>query len=132
MDIHLSIIGISLVILGLLHIIFPWYFNWETELSRLSLVNRQVMQVHTFFIALIVLLMGILCLLAPRQLLETEFGHLISFGLAIFWTTRLVIQFFGFSPDLWKGKAFETTVHILFSGFWTYLSWAFWTIALST
>jgi hypothetical protein len=131
MDIHLSIIGISLVILGLLHIIFPWYFNWETELSRLSLVNRQVMQVHTFFIALIVLLMGILCLLAPRQLLETELGHLISFGLAIFWTTRLVIQFFGFSPDLWKGKAFETTVHILFSGFWTYLSWAFWTIALS-
>ena len=131
MDIHLSIIGISLVILGLLHIIFPWYFNWETELSRLSLVNRQVMQVHTFFIALIVLLMGILCLLAPRQLLETELGHLISFGLAIFWTTRLIIQFFGFSPDLWKGKAFETTVHILFSGFWTYLSWAFWTIALS-
>ena len=131
MDIHLSIIGISLVILGLLHIIFPWYFNWETELSRLSLVNRQVMQVHTFFIALIVLLMGTLCLLAPRQLLETELGHLISFGLAIFWTTRLVIQFFGFSPDLWKGKAFETTVHILFSGFWTYLSWAFWTIALS-
>lgn len=131
MDIHLSIIGISLVILGLLHIIFPWYFNWETELSRLSLVNRQVMQVHTFFIALIVLLMGILCLLAPRQLLETELGHLISFGLAIFWTTRLVIQFFGFSPDLWKGKSFETTVHILFSGFWTYLSWAFWTIALS-
>ena len=131
MDIHLSIIGISLVILGLLHIIFPWYFNWETELSRLSLANRQVMQVHTFFIALIVLLMGILCLLAPRQLLETELGHLISFGLAIFWTTRLVIQFFGFSPDLWKGKAFETTVHILFSGFWTYLSWAFWTIALS-
>ena len=131
MDIHLSIIGISLVILGLLHIIFPWYFNWETELSRLSLVNRQVMQVHTFFIALIVLLMGILCLLAPRQILETELGHLISFGLAIFWTTRLVIQFFGFSPDLWKGKAFETTVHILFSGFWTYLSWAFWTIALS-
>lgn len=131
MDIHLSIIGISLVILGLLHIIFPWYFNWETELSRLSLVNRQVMQVHTFFIALIVLLMGILCLLAPRQLLETELGHLISFGLAIFWTTRLVVQFFGFSPDLWKGKAFETTVHILFSGFWTYLSWAFWTIALS-
>lgn len=131
MDIHLSIIGISLVILGLLHIIFPWYFNWETELSRLSLVNRQVMQVHTFFIALIVLLMGILCLLAPRQLLETELGHLISFGLAIFWTTRLVVQFFGFSPDLWKGKAFETAVHILFSGFWTYLSWAFWTIALS-
>ena len=131
MDIHLSIIGISLVILGLLHIIFPWYFNWETELSRLSLVNRQVMQVHNLFIALIVLLMGILCLLAPRQLLETELGHLISFGLAIFWTTRLVIQFFGFSPDLWKGKAFETTVHIIFSGFLTYLSWAFWTIALS-
>jgi hypothetical protein len=40
MDINLLIIGIVLVILGLLHIIFPWYFNWKTELDRLSLVNR--------------------------------------------------------------------------------------------
>jgi len=66
MDIHLRIIGIALIILGSLHIIFPWYFNWKTELERLSLVNRQIMQIHTFFIALVVLLMGALCLVAPQ------------------------------------------------------------------
>ena len=131
MDIHLRIIGITLIILGSLHIIFPWYFNWKTELERLSLVNRQIMQVHTFFIALVVLLMGALCLVAPTELLQTPLGQVLSFGLAIFWTARLAIQFFGFSPALWKGKPFETTIHIVFSGFWTYLSWAFWTIALS-
>ena len=131
MDIHLRIIGIALIILGILHVVFPWYFNWKTELERLSLVNRQIMQVHTFFIALVVLLMGALCLVAPTELLQTPLGQVLSFGLAIFWTARLVIQFFGFSPALLKGKPFETIVHIVFSSFWVYLSWAFWTIALS-
>jgi hypothetical protein len=130
MDIHLRIIGIALIILGILHVVFPWYFNWKTELERLSLVNRQIMQVHTFFIALIVLLMGVLCLVAPTELLTTPLGRTLSFGMAIFWTARQLIQFFGFSPALWKRKPFETIVHIVFSGFWIYLSWAFWTIAL--
>lgn len=89
------------------------------------------MQVHTFFIALVVLLMGALCLVAPTELLQTPLGQMLSFGLAIFWTARLLIQFFGFSPALWKGKTFETIAHIVFSSFWIYLSWAFWTIALS-
>ena len=131
MDIHLRIIGIALIILGLLHIIFPWYFNWKTELERLSLVNRQLMQVHTFFIAIVVLLIGLLCLSSAQEIIATPLGRTLSLGLAIFWTLRLLIQFFGFSPNLWKGKKFETTIHILFSGFWTYLSAVFWIIFFS-
>jgi hypothetical protein len=30
------------------------------------------------------------------------------------------------SADLWKGKAFETLVHILFSLLWAYVSIVFW------
>lgn len=131
MTLHLHIIGISLVVLAGIHIIFPWYFGWKKELALLSLINRQLMQVHTFFIAIVVLLIGLLCLSSAQELIATPLGRTLSLGLAVFWTLRLLIQFFGFSPDLWKGKKFETTIHILFSGFWTYLSWAFWTIALS-
>ena len=39
----------------------------------------------------------------------------IWIGLAIFWTVRLGVQFFGYSSVLWRGKTFETIVHILFS-----------------
>ena len=126
MEIHFKIIGIVLIFLALAHAIFPRYFNWKRELQQLSLVNRQVMAVHTFFIALVVLLIGLLCLSSANELIETKLGKTISLGLAIFWTCRLLIQFFGYSAELWKGKTFETIVHIIFSLLWTYLSVVFW------
>jgi hypothetical protein len=131
METHLKIIGILLITLALVHIIFPKYFNWKEELKSLNLINRQMMTVHTFFIALIVFLMGLLCLTSSTELLETELGKTILLGFAIFWTIRLFIQFFGYSSKLWKGKTFETTIHIVFSGLWTYLSIIFWMISLN-
>tara|TARA_R110002072_G_scaffold21319_2_gene75882 strand:+ start:1153 stop:1548 length:396 start_codon:yes stop_codon:yes gene_type:complete len=122
MQIHLIIIGILLIALALVHIIFPKYFNWNKELKSLSLINRQMMTVHTFFIAFTVFLMGLLCLTSSNELIETILGKKISLGLGIFWTVRLYIQFFGYSTDLWKGKKLETSIHILFSIFWVYFS----------
>lgn len=119
---HLQFIGTSFVLLGFVHIIFPKYFNWKNELSTLSLINRQMMVVHTFFIALAVVLMGLLCFFCAEELTLTTLGKKISGGLAIFWGIRMFIQFFGYSPQLWKGKLFETTVHILFSLFWIYIT----------
>lgn len=128
MEIHFKIIGALLVALALVHVIFPRYFHWKEELKSLSLINRQMMTVHTFFIALMVFLMGLLCLSSSTDLIGTPLGKTISLGLGIFWSIRLFIQFFGYSPDLWRGKAFETTMHVLFSLFWAYMSVVFiWT-----
>ena len=126
MEIHLNIIGILLMILALVHVIFPKYFNWKQELASLSLINRQIMMVHTFFIAFVVFLMGLLCATSAAELIQTELGKNISLGLGLFWTARLLIQFFGYSSQLWKGKTFETLVHIVFSGLWIYISVTFW------
>ena len=87
-----------------------------------------MMTIHTFFIALVVFLMGLLCLTSSSDLVETKLGKTISLGLGIFWMIRLFIQFFGYSSDLWKGKVFETSVHIVFALLWIYLSVVFlWT-----
>lgn len=122
MEIHIKLIGVILIMLALVHIIFPRYFNWAEELKSLSLINRQLMTVHTFFIALVVFLMGVLCLTSSGELVNTELGKKISLGLGVFWVVRLYFQFFGYSSDLWKGKKFETAVHIMFSFLWAYLS----------
>ena len=53
---------------------------------------------------------------------KENLGKKISLGLGIFWAIRLFIQFFVYSSDLWKGKKLETSIHILFSIFWTYFS----------
>jgi hypothetical protein len=128
MEIHYKTIGILLIALGLIHVIFPRYFNWDKELQSLSLINRQIMTVHTFFIAVVVFLMGVLCLTSTSELIQTSLGKTISLGLGVFWTIRLLVQFFGYSSALWKGKTFETTIHIVFSIMWTYISGVFlWT-----
>ena len=125
MEIQLKIIGALLILLALIHIIFPKYFHWEKELALLSLVNKQMMKVHTLFIALTLLLMGILCITSTIELITTNLGKQISLGFGIFWGVRLFIQLFGYSTKLWKGKTFETTVHIIFTFLWTYLTWTF-------
>lgn len=126
MELHLKIIGLALIALSLVHVIFPRYFDWRRELSALSLINRQMMVVHTFFIALTVMLMGLLCFFSASDLLNTRLGKHICLGLGIFWGIRVLVQFFGYSPKLWRGRAFETMVHVFFSMFWMYMTGVFW------
>src|SRR4051794_22990231 len=120
MELHLKIVGALLIALALAHSFFPRYFKWSSDLSGIALINRQMMHVHTFFIAFVLLMIGILCVSSSELLNTTELGHRVAFGLAVFWIARLVIQFFWYSTELWKGKPFETTVHILFSILWVY------------
>jgi len=128
---HLHWIGVLLIALASVHVIFPKYFDWKRDLAALQLINRQVMYVHTFFVALVVALMGILCLLAADDLVSTKLGQMVCVGLAIFWGCRLYVQFFVYSPRLWIGKRFETLVHVVFSATWIYLTWVFLWVGLS-
>jgi len=129
--IHLKIIGIVLILLALVHLILPRWCDWAVELARLSLLNRQLMQVHTFFIALVVLMFGALTFFCTDELLSrSRLAQVVLMGFTVFWAVRLYFQFFVYDAQLWRGKRFETLVHILFACFWTYCtvvySWAYW------
>lgn len=125
MEIHIKIIGSLLILLSLIHIIFPRYFRWKEELTSLSPINAQMMKVHTFFIALTVFLMGLLCFTSAKELCDTDLGRKICLGMGAFWLIRLFFQLFIYSRKLWAGKVFETTVHIVFTFFWGYMSFIF-------
>lgn len=125
MIIHFRVIGSLLILLSLSHVVFPWFFNWKEELPRLSLINRQIMTIHTFFIAFVVLLLGLLCLSAGEDLINTALGRRVCLGMGIFWAIRLFIQFFGYSAVLWKGKRFETIMHVIFALLFAYMSVVF-------
>jgi hypothetical protein len=125
MEIHVKIVGSLLIALSLMHIVIPKYFKWEQELTSLSLITKQILYVHTFFIAFILLLMGLLCLSYSHELLHDPFGRVISLGFFGFWLTRLIFQFLVYSPKVWRGKRFETVMHVMFSGLWFYFSGVF-------
>ena len=94
MELHLKIIGWMMIALAMLHLIFPRYFEWSKELAPLSLVNKQLMYVHTFFIGLVVFLMGIFCIYSTNDIVETKLGRQLALGFFIFWSARLAFQFF--------------------------------------
>jgi len=121
----LEIAGALLVALALFHAFLPGHFKWRDELRSVTLLTRQIHYIHTFFIALTLLLTGLLCLAEARELLHTPLGQKITLGLFVFWLCRLVIQFFGYSPALWKGKRFETAMHLLFSLLWVFFTLVF-------
>jgi hypothetical protein len=126
MEVQLSIIGCLMIALAIMHIPFPKYFRWAEDLKGISLLNRQMMYVHTLFLGVVLFLMGLLCTAEGPDLLHTRLGHWVLLGFALFWTLRLLIQFVGYSSSLWKGKVFETTIHILFSLLWTYFTFVLW------
>lgn len=111
-----------MVLLAFVHLPFPKYFKWKEELKPLSLINRQMMEVHTFFIALMVFLMGLLSFSQSEQLVNTKLGRVVCLGMAIFWGIRLVFQLFVYSTKLWRGKFFETSTHIVFTALWIYIT----------
>lgn len=131
MESLLRLSGILMIVLALLHAVFPRYFKWEQELRVITPLTRQIHYIHTFFIALTVLLVGLLCLTSASELLTTDLGRRASFGIFIFWFCRLLVQFFGYSSSLWRGKPFETAVHIVFSLLWTFFSVVFGLAAIS-
>src|SRR5262245_8584583 len=91
----LKIAGASLLILSLAHAFFPARFKWKEELGRLSLLNRQIFQVHCFFIALVLFMFGLLALVFTDTLLQrTALARLVLAGLLLFWLARLFAQFF--------------------------------------
>ena len=57
---HLRIAGALQILLALLHLAFPKRFQWKEELARLSPLNRQIFLVHTFFICVVLTLIGAL------------------------------------------------------------------------
>lgn len=99
----IPLIGCGLVALALIHAVFPKVFDWKRELPLLSLVNRQLMTVHTFFIALMVFLMGLLFVSSAELLLYSALGRKILWGLSFFWLARLITQLFGYSPKIMAG-----------------------------
>jgi len=64
--------------------------------------------------------MGVLCLASAAEL-----SRRVALGMGTFWLARLLIQFFGYSATLWRGKRFETIIHVLLSLLYAYLSGVF-------
>jgi hypothetical protein len=129
---NIQVCGVLMLALASLHLAFPGRFRWTEEFRHVSLLSRQMFYVHTGFVGLIVFLNGLLyTLLAPDLVVPSRLSAAILGCAALFWTARLLVQFFVYSPTLWRGKAFETRIHVGAVLLWTYFSATSWAALIS-
>ena len=115
-------VGIAQIILGTIHVFFKSYFKWKEELAAVNLLTRQIFYVHTFFIAFVVSLFGLLTVCCYEELLKgSKLALVVTALLFLFWTARLIFQFWVYSPKLWRGQPFRTAMHVLFSLLWLWM-----------
>jgi hypothetical protein len=132
LSIHLQIVGIVLVLLGVSHAFFNRYFGWEQELAAVSLLTRRVFFVHSFFIALGVVLAGAVSFVYADALLRpAALNRGLLAGMTTFWLCRLLAQFFAYDSAIWRGDRFRTFMHVAFALLWCYVT-ATYGIALIT
>jgi hypothetical protein len=124
--VHLRIVGVVMAALVLINLFVPRRFRWREEMSRLSLLNRQIFQAHSIFLVLTLALFSALLLTSGASLLEpTRLSRAVLIGLTIFWGLRMVMQWWFYSPQLWRGNAFNTAMHCVFSVTWIYVTAVF-------
>jgi hypothetical protein len=123
---HLHVVGVLLVGLVLINLIVPRRFHWQEEMRALSLLNRQIFQVHAIFIVLTLAMFAALLLTCASSLLEpTPLARAVLGGLLIFWFVRLIFQWFYYSPAIWRGHRFNTLLHYVFTATWLYFTATF-------
>jgi hypothetical protein len=120
---HLRTVGVLMAVLAIVNLFVPGRFHWREELSRVSLVNRQIFQAHTMFIVLLIVLTSALLLTSAEALLEpSRLSRAVMIGLTIFWGLRMLVQWFFYSPQIWRGSRFHTAMHAIFSLGWIYVT----------
>jgi hypothetical protein len=112
-----------LILLAALHVPIGRHLKWREESARLSRANAAIFHVHTFFICFVLVMIGLPCLVQPSVLLEkSHAGAWLAWSFAAFWATRLLVQWFVFPKELWRGKRMEIIAHIGFSILWIALT----------
>jgi hypothetical protein len=123
---HLRVVGLLLLGIAAMGVFLPRRFGWRADTAGASLLNRQIFYVHIAFIVLTVAMFGLLAITCARSLIEPhDVTRAVLGGLAGFWFVRLLVQWFVYDPRLWRGKRFETAVHVVFTGMWVYFTATF-------
>ena len=122
----LRIAGIGLILLALVHVPIGRRLGWKEQGALLSAENEAVFHVHTFFICLMLVMMGLPAFLVPEVFLEKSgMARWMSWSFCAFWAIRLYFQWFVYKRHLWCGKRMETGIHYIFTGLWLGLATVF-------
>lgn len=113
----------------------PHQLGWKKDFAQLTSFNRKLMWVYAIYTFITIVAFGALTLGLHAELLRGERAALgLASFIAVFWTGRILVDFFYFEHADWpKGRLFVvghfalTALFIaLASTYWATLVWHFW------
>ncbi len=111
------------MLLALAHLPMSRSLRWREEAARMSAASEAVFHVHTLFVCVMLVMMGLPALLSPQVFLDRSgAGAWLAWSYAAFWALRLYVQWFVFPATLWRGRRLETAMHGLFTVIWIALT----------
>jgi hypothetical protein len=123
LEILLRVAGAGLILLAILHIPIGRKLRWSEDSRQLTPANRSIFHVHTFFICLVMVMMGLPSILDPSVFTaSSRAGSWLVWSISVFWAIRLYFQWFVYPADLWRGKRLETALHAWFTFVWAALA----------
>lgn len=92
--------GLMNLLAAVLHVTFWNAFNWSAQLTELSVMNSNIMQMLNLFVIVFFTYVGLLLLLKPTDLVSSPMGRHFLGLLSILWTARLAMEFYFPQGDL--------------------------------
>jgi len=84
----------------------PQVLDWRKELASLSTLTRQLVWVHGAFIVMVIVGFGVISLTVSAELASgSPLARWVCGFIAVFWATRLALQFVLFDPTPHMGSA---------------------------
>lgn len=89
--------GLFHVAFVVFHLTFRKLFRWDTELAKMTSLNRAVVPVLNLSLTVAFVIFSYLSLMHAPEMVQTELGRTLTLAIAVFWYLRAVQQivFFG-------------------------------------
>ena len=113
LEIGLLTAGAGQLAIAILNLWLVQLLKWEQDVAAMSVLVREVFQVHKIFITITVGLFGVWTLLFAGEMAyePTRMAKALAAGIGLFWGIRTLLQVTYYSASHWKGKPKETAVH---------------------
>lgn len=117
-DVIIFIGGVHSLFFAFFHMVFWKIFKWKTELEKINLANRAIMQILNLCLVYFFLFVACICFFFTKELYASNLGKAFLCGISLFWLARAIEQFI-FLP---VNKLFVHVLTLLFvAGFVIFL-----------
>ena len=115
--------GVATLGFAVFHALIPRFMDWKTDLESLFIGNRKTVLALNIGVTYLLAAIGLLCLLAAPDLLATDVGRLVLWGLLGFWVLRTGIQAVVYGYE-WKPSYAFTAAFVAMSAAYAYALFA--------